>query len=320
MRPTRGIGPETKAEAATWLVRLHADDRSAADERAFQAWIATKPENARAFEAVTTLWDAADGLRVAAAVPAPRRPLLRRRTVLASLGSFAAASAGLAVWEEAYAGVYSTGIGEQRHVVLSDGTQVFLDTDTSIRERFTSSLREVDLDRGRADFRVKPEANRPFVVQAGGHRILADRSTLDVRRDGSRVSVVLLQGRATILAKAHIASPRVILVRGQRAVVAENLPLHIDRPNLAPLTAWQTGQAMFESATLAAAAAEMNRYSTVRLVVDDPLIARLKLSGVYRVGDNEAFARSVSRLLPVTIQRYADHIEFVRDESRMPEG
>ena len=54
--------------------------------------------------------------------------------------------------------------------------------------------------------------------------------------------------------------------------------------------------------------------------MDDPLIARLKLSGVYRVGDNEAFARSVSQLLPVTIERYANHIEFVRDESRMPEG
>ena len=320
MRATRGIGPETKAEAATWLVRLHADDRSAADERAFQSWLAAKPENIRAFEAVTTLWDAADGLRVEAAVPARARPLLRRRTLLASLGSIAAASAGFAVWEEAYAGVYTTDIGEQRHVVLSDGTQVFLDTDTRIRERFTSSLREVDLDRGRAEFRVKPEVNRPFVVQAGGHRILAERSTMDVRRDGSRVSVVLLLGRATILAKAHTASPRVILVRGQRAIVAENLPLHVDRPNLAPLTAWQTGQAIFESDTLAAAAAEMNRYSTVRLVVNDPLIARLKLSGVYRVGDNEAFAHSISQLLPVTIERYPDQLVFVRDESRMPEG
>jgi transmembrane sensor len=84
--------------------------------------------------------------------------------------------------------------------------------------------------------------------------------------------------------------------------------------------AWQVGQAIFESDTLAAAAAEMNRYSNVRLVVDDPLIAKLKLSGVYRVGDNEAFAHSVAQLLPVIIERYPDHIALVRDKSRMPEG
>ncbi len=318
MDESEGISPGTKAEAAAWLVRLHADDRSEADERAFQAWVAARPENARAFEAVTTLWDAADGLR--AEMGAAGRVFIRRRTILASLGSLAAAGAGLGIWEEAFAGVYETEVGEQKHVALSDGTEVFLDTDSRIRERYSASLRLVELDRGRADFRVKPDAHRPFVVEAAGQRVLADQTTLDVRRDGRRVSVVMLAGRATVLATPRPAVRRVELARGERAIVAENIAIHVDRPNLAPLTAWQTGQAMFESNTLAEAAAEMNRYSTVRLVVEDPVIAVLRLSGVYRVGDNEAFAHSVSQLLPVTVERFPDHIEFVRDESRMPEG
>ncbi len=216
--------------------------------------------------------------------------------------------------------MYETEVGEQKHVALSDGTEVFLDTDSRIRERYSASLRLVELDRGRADFRVKPDAHRPFVVEAAGQRVLADQTTLDVRRDGRRVSVVMLAGRATVLATPRPAVRRVELARGERAIVAENIAIHVDRPNLAPLTAWQTGQAMFESNTLAEAAAEMNRYSTVRLVVEDPVIAVLRLSGVYRVGDNEAFAHSVSQLLPVTVERFPDHIEFVRDESRMPEG
>jgi transmembrane sensor len=318
MQATNGIAPETKAEAAAWIVRLHADDRSAADENAFRAWLVTKPENARAFEAVTTLWDTADGLRAESG--ARHRTAVRRRTVLVGMGALTAAGAAFAVWDVAYAGVYETDIGEQKHVTLSDGTQVFLDTDTRIRERFTSSLREVELDRGRADFRVKPDSKRPFVVEAAGRRIMAERSTLDVRLDGSRMSIVLLQGRATVLADAPAATRRVVITRGERAIVAPNIAVHVDRPDLAPLVAWQMGQAIFDSDTLAAAAAEMNRYSTMRLVVDDPLIAKLKLSGVYRVGDNEAFAHSVAQLLPVMIERYPDHIALVRDESRMPEG
>ena len=320
MQATNGISPDTKAEAAAWLVRLHADDRCEADEMAFQAWVAARPENARAFEAVTTLWDVADGLRAGGATPLRRAVFLRRRTVLASLGSLVAAGGGFAVWTEAYAGVYETDVGEQKHVTLSDGTEAFLDTNTRLRERYTSTLRKVELDWGRANFRVKPDALRPFVVEAAGQRIVADRTILDVRRDGGRVSVVLLEGQATVVAKAHATSRRVALARGERVIVAENLPIRVDKPNLTPLTAWQTGQAVFESDTLVAAAAEMNRYSTVHLVVNDPAIANLRLSGVYRVGDNEAFAHSVAQLLPVTIEQYPDHIELVRDESRMPEG
>ena len=319
MQATKGITPETKAEAAVWLVRLHADDRSDADESAFRAWVLAKPENARAFEAVTTLWDTADGLRkVARSRSVPR---LRRRTVLAGAGALAAAGAGFAAWDIAYAGVYETGVGEQKHVVLSDGTQAFLDTDTRIRERYTSTVREVELDRGRADFRVKPESNRPFVVEAAGHRIVADRTTFDVRLDGSRLTVVLLEGRATGLARAaETTTERIALAHGERAIIAPTVSIHVDRPNLVPLVAWQTGQAIFDNDTLRDAAAEMNRYSTVPIVIDDRLVEKMRLSGAYRVGDNEAFARSVARLLPVTVEHYADHIAFVRDEARMPEG
>ena len=320
MRTTNGVAPQTKAEAAAWLVRLHADDRSEADERAFRLWIAAKPENGRAFEAVTTLWDTADGLSATMSARAYGGIRLRRRTLLAGVGALAAASAAFAVWDVAYAGVYETDVGEQKHVTLSDGTEAFLDTDTRIRERYNTSIRIVELDRGRANFRVKPDPHRPFVVEAGDHRVLADRTTLDVRLDGGRVSIVLLQGDATVLAEPQAAGQRVTLTRGERAIMGPDIVLRVDRPNLTPLVAWQVGQAIFESDMLAAAVAEMNRYSTVRLVVDDPVIAKMKLSGVYRVGDNEAFAHSVSQLLPVVIERYPDHIVLVRDESRIPEG
>ena len=320
MRFTHGLGPETKAEAAAWLVRLHADDRCEADERAFRAWLAARRENGRAFEAVTALWETADGLRSTMSPQTAAKVRLRRRTLLAGAAAFAAASAAFAVWDVAYAGVYETDIGEQKHVTLSDGTEVFLDTDTRIRERFSSSLRVVAFDRGRADFHVKADPRRPFVVEAGDHRIVADCSTLDIGRDGSRLSVLMLQGRATVLTKTSASPQRLTLTRGERAIVASEIAVHVDRPNLTPLLAWQIGQAIFEGDSLAAAVAEMNRYSTVRLVVDDPLVAKMRLSGVYRVGDNEAFAHSVAQLLPVTVERYPDHIALVRDESRMPEG
>jgi transmembrane sensor len=84
--------------------------------------------------------------------------------------------------------------------------------------------------------------------------------------------------------------------------VASNTSQSRDRPDLVALLSWHNGLATFDDTELAEAAREMNRYSTVRLEVV-PALAKLKVSGVYHVGDNSAFARSVGALLPVAVQQ-----------------
>lgn len=51
-----------RAEAAAWLARLHADDRDAADEAAFRAWLNVSPAHAAAFEALDRLWNDIGGM------------------------------------------------------------------------------------------------------------------------------------------------------------------------------------------------------------------------------------------------------------------
>ena len=46
----------------------------------------------------------------------------------------------------------------------------------------------------------------------------------------------------------------------------------------------------------------------------------MKVSGVYRVGDNTNFARSLSRLLPVEIRVVDDRIQLVGDDARILQG
>ncbi len=41
---------DIEIEAADWLARLNADNRTEADERSFQAWLAESPTHAAAFE------------------------------------------------------------------------------------------------------------------------------------------------------------------------------------------------------------------------------------------------------------------------------
>lgn len=318
MTPSERQMLQIKASAATWLARMRADNRAPSDEAAFREWLAASPEHAAAFDLMNGVWDAAG--------PA-RRDLrgklhgaesgISRRTVFA--GAFLAAGVGgtLLLTEVAQAGVYKTEVGEQKHILLRDGTELFLDTDTKVVVDLGKKARSADLEYGRANFRVAPDKSRPFAVNVAGNIIVGAHSTFDVRRDGDRVSVVLIQGRAAVEAAGSKAGHRRELNDGERLISSARQAIKFDKPNLLPLLAWHTGQAIFQSETLLQAAYEMNRYSTLKLDVADQRIENLKVSGVYRVGDNAIFAAALEKLLPVSIRQFEDRIEIVGDDARL---
>lgn len=298
------ISPEIRAEAAAWLARLRADDKCPADETAFRDWLAKDTRHATAFEKVTEIWEAT-GAAWDEPITMPRRP--HRRALLTAVGSLAACGVVFSVWQQAAAGTYETGVGEQKHAVLPDGTQVFLDADTKIRAHFDQTTRAVALERGRCNFHLKENDERPFVVNAAADQVIARHCTFDIRLDGDAVSVILTQGAAELSAKD--GAWRHTLHTGDR-FVAGSQGRRIDRPNLAPLLAWQTGQIVFDNETLAEAIREMNRYSVVKIAVADANVAKLRISGVYRVGDNVAFAHSIASLLPVILEIEKDQVRL----------
>ncbi len=313
------VTPQIKAEAAMWLALLHASSRTTSDEEGFQAWLRESPAHAAAFDSVTAMWDVAAGVRTVRMEHVEQRPV-KRRAVIGGMSLLALMGGSMAVWRAAYAGVYETEVGEQKHIVLKDGTNAFLDTDTHIRVNFNDEARNIELQLGRANFRVTPDNVRPFVVTAADHRILAQHSNLDVSRIGNTVSVLLVEGTATVETETHHVRKSTVIETGQRLVAKSVDAMNIDRPNPRPLLAWQTGQAIFANETLEDAVAEMNRYSSVTLEIPDPSIRKLRISGAYRVGDVAAFARSLARLLPIEVRETGDRVQLLADPQRVMEG
>ena len=309
-------------EAAIWLARLRADDRSVEDERAFRAWLMADPRHAAAFESVNGIWDSVGALSRDmrnGAVPL-ESGFSRRKLLTGGLGLAVAAGGTFALVQSAAAEVYQTDVGEQKHVTLKDGTGVFLDTDTKLVVDFTDKNRKVDLRYGRANFRVAPDAGRAFAVEAAQKLVIGTRSTFDVRRYGDEISVLLIHGQATVKNTATDVGAGRLLNDGERLSFSSGQSPKLDKPNLLPLLAWHTGQAIFENSLLTDVVQEMNRYSTIKMEVDDTRIARMKVSGVYRVGDNTNFARSLSRLLPVEFRVVDDRIQLVGDDARILQG
>jgi transmembrane sensor len=310
--------PEIRAEAAAWLARLHAEDRDTADEGAFRAWLAASPVHAAAFEAVDRVWSDVGGLNDFRDRfrhhPAPQRSLastkIQRRALLAGVGILAVTGGSTLFWRSASATVYETEVGEQKHVALDDGSQLFLDAQTRISVSFSETARTVDMQYGRANFRVVPDLKRPFIVEAAQHRIVATRCNFDVRCEDGQVQVVLIHGEADVKpASAPGGGER--LKAGERLVASNDVEKR-DKPDMTHVLAWQTGYAIFDKQDLTQAVEEMNRYSTAKLAVD-PDVAGLKVSGVYRVGDNSAFAHALAKLLPIAVRQSGDTLMLTAD-------
>ena len=307
---------EITDEAAAWLARLNADRRTPADEAAFQAWLAESPAHQAAFEEATMVWELAGGMPHDMLHDTPRAARIGRREVLAGLTVGAAVAGGsVFLGGRAEAKVYETQVGERRRVVFEDSSVATLDTDTRIVVKFSDVERLVDLQRGRVNFHVRADGKRPFIVAGAKETIVAHQSNFDVRRDGENISVVLIDGRASVDSSGRMA----VLEKGDRLVTSAD-GTHLDKPSLLPLLAWQKGQAILENEKLSDAVVEMNRYSAVKLAIDDKTAAELRVSGVYKVGDNLGFARSIARLLPLRVEQADGKVLLRVDTDRMRQG
>ena len=316
--------PEIRAEAAAWLARLHAQDRDAVDEAAFRVWLQASPDHAAAFEAVDRMWSDVGGLaqtglrsdlRGDFRAPSRRRPALAsRRALLTAVGLLTVTGGSALFWRSASAKVYETDVGEQKHVALDDGSQLFLDAQTRIGVSFSETARLVNMDFGRANFRVVPDLKRPFIVEAAERKIVATRCNFDVRCQDGQVQVVLIHGEADVKPAATPGIRGERLKAGERLVASNDIEKR-DKPDMTHVLAWQSGYEMFDGEELAQAVEEMNRYSTAKLAAD-PSVAGLKVSGMYRVGDNAAFAHSLTKLLPITVRQIGDTLVLTTDSDQ----
>nr|WP_257215131.1 FecR domain-containing protein [Sphingomonas sp. R-74633] len=209
---------------------------------------------------------------------------------------------------------YSTAIGEQKVATLEDGSRIALNTDSSVEVRYDAKERLVELDRGEAMFEVAHNSARPFLVRAGDKQVRAVGTSFVVRREGGTVIVTLLQGKVSVtdIRPAATKPLPTYLNPGDRLRAPLEGPAQIDAQPADIATAWRRGQAMFSDTPLADAVIELNRYGGPRLIVDDPRLAGLRISGVFATNDTGEFARAVAALHGLRVEQVGQTMHIVR--------
>ena len=304
-------------EAAQWRLRLAEGDGRPSLE--FELWL-RRAGNRAAWEQVNRAWGAFDGLEDTPEVRALRQAALaeariaRKRLTWHRLARpleavaailLLACLAGGGAWWLNRPDDYRTGVGERRVVALADGSRLSLDANSEVTVKYASRQRTLHLIRGQARFDVAHDRSRPFSVTAGNQRVIATGTAFNIDMAGSKVLVTLIEGHVVVLNEEdggaqNLSRPgRTELQAGQQLAASAHAPPRIIAASIPRVTAWTSGQLIFDNEPLLSVVDRINRYSDTQILVADPAIGDLKISGVFNAGDPQGFVNIVTRYLRI---------------------
>jgi transmembrane sensor len=335
MRPSaespKSIHSDVEEQAAALFTRRRSGAWSAADQSLLDSRLRADPDFTNAYRRVDQSWESVGRHATSPELLALRehaiaraRKASARRWLIPSPGphrtlKYAAAAivlvsvAGMAWQLSPYGyqpGVYRTGFGEQKMVDLADHSRIALDARTQIKVRFSPDARIVELLDGQAQFTVAKDPARPFKVVAGEKTIVAVGTVFTVEYVDKQVQVAMVEGRVAVLSPSssngsggpeqNTKQTSVELSAGEELQVLANGSATISRKaDIEAATAWREGKVIFRDETLGEAVHRLNRYSRQQVIVDDPTLAQMKVSGVFDSGDAQAFAEAMLAYLPV---------------------
>lgn len=326
-----GISSNSHAadEALRWFVRLHSGDCTGPDRRAFNEWLASRETHRLEYQRVVSLWTDMDGLKREPFPELDHARLSGRSVAMARLyasGVMAAILTALIVgawwWTtlRVVATEYRTAKGEQRTVVLPDGSTIAMNTDTALSVQLSGSRRTVVLREGEALFTVAHDAGAPFEVLAGGGRARDIGTQFAVHKQAGRVDVSVLEGLVEVEAHAgrkpdgrsSASSDRRVLAKGEGLWYTDDGRLGAIEPVDANIVmAWVHGKLIFESRPLAGVLREISRYRAGEIRLIDENLGALNVSGVFDVHDLEGFFRALEKTLPVKVTRVNGQLAIV---------
>lgn len=332
LSPNPTLGMSRDEAAAWWFARIQRGPLETVEARALEAWLEGDGA-AEAFDRARRAWTLTGetanlprmrALRTAALArtrPNPRsaQAWSRAAGLAAALALCAALGVGLGIiplgplrgggesLERMGAPDFVTLVGERRSVTLPDGTIVTMNTDSALDVAFSDRSRVVRLTKGQAFFEVAHDAANPFMVEAGGRRITALGTAFDVRLDPDRFQVLLVEGSVMVnrspYAFGGAGEAREFVLRpGEGLIAAFGAPEQVEQVDISRQLRWRDGFMEFDDELLINVVAEMNRYISAPLSVRDSRVADLRVSGVFRTGDQSQFVDVISRVLPVAAQ------------------
>lgn len=301
--------------ATEWYIQLTSGEATERDYSAWQEWKAADVAHAQAWKKVEDVTKPFDTVNATIGLAAldnhtnktssnSRRQALKQLSLLLAIGTASWLTYHEKPWQELLAD-YRTSIGETKKIALEDGTQLVLNTESSIAVDFSAEKRVITLYKGEILIETGHEnltIHRPFIVATTDGSITALGTRFSARKYAAFTSVNLYEGALSISPKQADSQQSILLSAGESIQFSEQSTFERKTVS-AGSDAWSDGFLVVDKVTLSDFLSELSRYQS-GILRCDPSIAHLQLSGAFPTNDINAVLLSISKTLPIRIEKY----------------
>lgn len=164
-----------------------------------------------------------------------------------------------------------TGAGMRSHFELPDGTEVFLNSNTTLRypDLFSGESRQVEL-LGEAYFDVEENKDVPFIVNTGDINVEVTGTEFKVSNYSCEeiTEVVLVKGAVRLFQGTFAEQGKIFkeLVPGEKATfLKQQNKLYYEQVDVEKYLAWKNGKLMFRGDSMEEVVRRLNRWYNVNI-------------------------------------------------------
>jgi transmembrane sensor len=210
---------------------------------------------------------------------------------------------------------YETEYGQTSSFVLSDGSRVTLNANSSLRVPrfgFADELRQVDLS-GEAEFSVRHmPTHQRFVVKTSDHfqvEVLGTEFTVFARSRGTRVA--LSEGKIRLDYGKTAQRKKLLMKPGELVSMSPEGALtlrHTDKPQLE--AAWKEQRFVFDNTSVGEICVLLEESFGLIVRPGSPEIASRTITGNFKAGTADDLLTVVGEVLNLQINKHKDHISL----------
>lgn len=296
-------------QAAQWLALLNDDAVSADDRQAFHTWRHADPRHALAVTRMQSVMGSFEQLPVKPARKALGKvfPPARRKFSPRSVQAIALVGVLFFGWFSVDQGPIwladeRTDTGERREILLTDGSQLQLNSGSALDVEFDERQRVIELYRGEMWVQVAKDQHRPFVVKTRQGTITALGTRFVVRKrpdDSVQVSVL----ESAIAANADRTTD-VRVNTGQSALLKDGVVQTPKSMGNDDPAAWTRGLLKADDRPLGEVLQAIGAYRHGVLQFDEQALQGTRVSGVFRLDDTDAALATLADNLPIKVEHF----------------
>ncbi len=193
-----------------------------------------------------------------------------------------------------------TEVGRQLEFEMTDGTRLFLNTDTALEIHNRLRSRDVELKYGEVMFSVVHSDIRPFHVRAA-HLDIEDTGTrFAVRSAPQLTTITVAEGTVTVFSEEMKDDARISANEGVK-VGSNHVLVPMTNGAVTQSFAWTRRRIEFTMEPLEDLVADIQRYRVGRIVFADAKAKTYPVTGNFSIEDPDRFLRTLADAAPISV-------------------